>query len=55
MTPAQHLDKCNPVTCPHVRFCQACLERYGVCREHRHDPDSGIFWVEGCEPEPEES
>ena len=33
------------ITCPHVRFCPDCLAVYGVCRAHRHDPDSGIFWA----------
>lgn len=50
MTPAEHLHTCNPLTCQHVRFCDDCLKVYGVCREHRRNPDDGIFWVEGQEP-----
>lgn len=38
-----HLNKCGPL-CRHVEFCPGCVDTYGLCSEHRGNPDAGRRW-----------
>lgn len=44
-TAFEHYGDCGPIPmCPHVQVCRECMERYGVCEEHRDRPEDGIMW-----------
>lgn len=42
--PIEHFDFCGPL-CEHVRFCTACIECYGLCEAHAHDPSLSVRWA----------